>query len=612
MSKSASKLTIENPTRQAARVYLADKAYEVLAGREDAAKTGEILREIGIEDITLRMIRQTLSSSDRFEPMDRKWTVASRIQDQQKTFERIVESVISGYGRPMPFSVLTEEMTLTNDREEFYYEDMLPRVLGANPRFFSIDGDKYGLTTWLLVADADNAEDVLFDNFIEESEVAPYRKAAQKVQWNAADIVGSVVEFLKAVGHQVPMKTIAFFAWEGLQSAYKPERFYSAVALSDKIIIFSTQEALAAEQMPEVMKELRAIEAELEELPAELEEEVEAAPVTVSETDRDEIVAFVLKNGGSVPAEDILESVIEMSPGERGYEEAVASLREALKDEDRVIYVGFDRWRPAGTIPDFVNEVPDSLIIPVATPFETPEGDVFDQELEDEGLEAGLKQEMMNPLVEDIGDEDPAESSYQPMDSYQRAVLKYHHKETGTLPVVQFNPAFFGNDPSIIHITLVNEGVRRDVWINNETRLMYGLKDWYTPEMPVSGAVFELHKTERPGEFRFMYDSRTDPMVFVPTSRLFELLALKDESETQETPLFDIITRILEHYKKGIGFVPLFTEVNLVRRTARQLVASILSSYHCFHTRGKTGEWQYDQKKRSQGFNKAKRKYIKK
>ncbi len=42
------------------------------------------------------------------------------------------------------------------------------------------------------------------------------------------------------------------------------------------------------------------------------------------------------------------------------------------------------------------------------------------------------------------------------------------------------------------------------------------------------------------------------------------------------------------------------------------MIASILSSYHCFHTRGKSGLWQYDDKKRSQGFNKTKRKYVKK
>lgn len=597
----------------AARVYLADRAYDVLAGREYAAKTGEILREIGVEDVTLRMIRHTLATNNRFEQLERKWTLASRIQDKQQTFERIVDSVISGYGRPMPFSILARELALTLDRDETYYEEMLPRTLSASSKFFQVDSDLCGIAKWLVVADADEPADVLFDNFMEESDVAPYAKVAKKAEWDVNDISGSIANFVAAVGKQMPIKALAFYAWSAIGSAYDAQEFYTELASSDKLVILSTQEVITTDQLPAVLKALQQIEAELEELPAESEEEtLEASPVTVSETDRDEIVDFILKQGGSVSAEDILESVIEMSPMERGYADAVASLHEALKEEDRVIYVGFDRWRPEGSIPDFVYEVPSSLLIPPNAPFETPEGDIYDQEIEDEGLEAGLKQEIMNPLVEEIGDEDPEETIYQPLDSYQRGVIRYHHKEVGTMPIIQFEPRFFGSEPKIIHLTITNEGVRRDVWINNETRLMYGLKDWYTAEMPVSGAAFELHKTERLGEFRFIYDNRTDPLVFVPTSRLFELLALKDEAETHEMPLFDIITKILEHYRKGIAFVPLFTEVNLVRRASRRLVASILSSYHCFHTRGKTGEWQYDIKKRSQGFNKAKRKYVKK
>jgi hypothetical protein len=613
VSISATKLTIEAPAREAARVYLADKAYDSMVGHEEAAKTGEVLREIGLEDITLRMIRQTLASNARFEAIERKWTLSTRFQDKQQTFERILESVISGCGRPMPFETLTQELAIVCDRPVSYYEQMLPRMLSSHEKFFVIDSDAYGLTSWLLVAQSESPEDVLFDNFMEESDIKPYRKAAGKIKWDAGDIPDSAAKLAIEVGHKVPIRVVAFFAWEALGSSYDAIGFYTEIIQSDKLVALSTQEVFAAEQKPEVMKALAEIEAELEELPAETEEEaVEAGPVAVSEADRDEIVTLILNQGGTVSAEEILESVLEISPGERGYDTALESLNEALKEEDRLIRVGQGRWRPAGTLPEGIYDIPTVLIMTPNLPFETPEGDIYDQELEDDGLEAGLKQEIMNPLVQDIGDEDPGETAYQPLDSYQRGVLKYHHKETGTMPLIQFNPGFFGDEPDVIQITLIHESVRREAWINNKTRLIYGMKDWYTADMPVSGAAFEIHRTERPGEYRFIYDNRTDPLVFVPTSRLLELLALKDEAESHEMPLFDIITHILEHYRKGIGFVSLFTEVNLVRRASRRLVASILSSYHCFHTRGKTGEWQYDAKKRSQGFNKAKRKYIKK
>lgn len=613
MSTSATKLTIEDPIRKAAGVYLEDLAYDVLVGRKEPAKTGEMLREIGIEDLTLRAVRHILSASPRFEPIDRRWSIATRIQDTQKPFERVLESIIKSYGKPISFAALVNELALTYGRPEDYYEEMVPRMLASHEKFFALDHERYGLSKWLLIAESDKPEDVLFDNFMEKEDIEPYRKAAKKAKWDLSDIPGSAAAFIDQFGQPVPIKALAFYAWQELQDNYDPIEFYAALMLSDKVEILSTQKAISPAVKQEIMKAIQTITSEIEDLPVEADEEaVHVGPVTITDSDRDEIVGLIDKLGGTVLAEEILESVLEISPGERGYEDAVKNLVETLEGEERVVRVGKDRWRKAGTIPDYVYEIPPSLIIPPTMPFETPEGDIYDQELEDEGLDSGLRTEIMNPLVQDVGDEDPDESIYQPLDVYQRVALTYHHKEAGTLPLIQFHPDFFDKEPEIVHITLVNEGVRRDACINNKTRIIYGLKDWYTSEMPVSGAAFEIHKTERPGEYRFIYDNRTDPLVFVPTSRLLELLELKNEADSAETPVFDIIIRILEHYRKGIAFVPLFTEINLVRRVTRRLVASILSSYHAFHTRGKTGEWQYDAKKRSQGFNKTKRKYIKK
>ncbi len=70
--------------------------------------------------------------------------------------------------------------------------------------------------------------------------------------------------------------------------------------------------------------------------------------------------------------------------------------------------------------------------------------------------------------------------------------------------------------------------------------------------------------------------------------------------------------RLMPYHRKGVPYVTLFTEVNLVRRTNRRLVASILSSYYAFYQRAKAALWYFDEKKVDQGFKKAKRKYVRK
>ena len=98
----------------------------------------------------------------------------------------------------------------------------------------------------------------------------------------------------------------------------------------------------------------------------------------------------------------------------------------------------------------------------------------------------------------------------------------------------------------------------------------------------------------------------------MPPNRLLELVELREQAESHEMPTTDIMITIMERYKQGIEFASLFTEVNLVRRCARRLVASILSSHKMFYQPKNSKVWRYDEEKRSEGFNKTKRKHIKK
>jgi len=274
--------------------------------------------------------------------------------------------------------------------------------------------------------------------------------------------------------------------------------------------------------------------------------------------------------------------------------------------------LGAGRWGKVIVFPEEVKVVPESIVIPETAPFETPEGELFDQEIEEDGFEGDLKTAIYNPLAEDVGDEDPALTVYQKNGDSQRCVLKYHHRMAGTFPLCQINPDFFGKEPEIIPIVLIEEGKRKQAYVNNTTRLIYGLKDFYKSVTDVSGTVFHIEKTANPGEFRIRFDDEVDEHLGIDTDRSVELLELKGKYESQDIPIFDVVRTICEQRSQGINFARLVNEVGIVRRCSRLLVASLLSSYHCFHTRGKKALWQFDVKKATQGFVKSKRKYIKK
>lgn len=609
MSNSATELTKEVKLRLAARRYLADKIYQYLLGKSQAAKLRQVLKGVDIEGANVRLIKDVMTEIDRFETVDRRWAVSARFGDSQRPFERILRDILLNIGVPSAIEPLAEELAQIYNRSVEYYEKGLERVFADKNKFFATGSGTYGLTDWLLIPTTDEEADIIFDNFLSEAQVAEFSELCPAVEWDIDNIADTAVKVVKDCDEAIPVKILALLAWRSLGEDFDAIDFYNAVLTDDRLMILSDQRVYLGEIVEDVNRAITKMSDELAALPMEADEEEAEGPITLTDTDKEEIISLIIEKG-SASAEELLETVLEVSPEESAFAGALESLLESLKEDERIMWLGGTRWGKIETFPDEVTEVPASLVVPEVAPFETPEGDVYDLELEIDGFEGDLKSAIYDPLAEDVTDEDPSHTMYQANGDSQRCVLKYHHKIEGTFPMCQINPDFFGIEPEIIPIVLIDEGKRKTVYVNNTTRLIYGLKDFYKEITEVSGAVFYIEKTAKPGEYRFKFDGEMDDQLGIDTNRSLELLDLRARFESQDMPLYDVITEILE--KHGMTFPQLVTQVNIVKRCSRLIVASILSSYHAFSTRSKSGVWQFDSKKASQGFNKTKKKYVKK
>lgn len=612
---------LENPVQRDAMRYLEDQAYAALLGYKEPVRAAEIISAIGKEEYTSKLVRHVLAASPRFAKIDRRWDLEIRYEDKQRPMERVLGDIISECGRPMTVIQIADELSSIFDRQAEFYEPMLQRLLAAQDKYFHISGELYGLETWLLEITSTVEEEIVLDNGLDDEEIQLYEDAAAKIKWSASDIPGDVKKFLDIVKTPVSDKIIGLFLWRALGGGFDPVSAFKEMYDSSDLVLLSDQRWATSKMVKEYDKILietadQLADEIMEEAPIEVVEKAEVAEdvpptlsLTISDRDLDE-VAQIVSAKGEEKMPMILESIFEISPRDPIYAVAAEGLGDAMRVDPRFTWVGTERWRMADTLPKHINDVPSELTIRKYD-FETPEGERLDVELDDDGLEGSLAVEIKNPLVQDIGDQEPiTEQDEMPAVESARCVVTKHHKQLGTFPLCQIPKSFFPLAPSIIEMTLIDGEKRGEIWINRETGLIYDMGDWYAKDMLESGAVFELVRTQRPDEFQYVYKGINDPQVSVSPSRIEELVELGKNSGEMTT--FELMSEIMQGHRKGVAFVTLFTEVNLARRTTRRLVASILSSYYAFYQRPKSAVWQFDEKKVDQGFKKAKRKYVRK
>jgi hypothetical protein len=192
-----------------------------------------------------------------------------------------------------------------------------------------------------------------------------------------------------------------------------------------------------------------------------------------------------------------------------------------------------------------------------------------------------------------------------------RLVLKSIHRELGTFPMCQLPTGFLDPTPEIQELVVIDDNGRElQVWVNHQARLLYGWIDWWFEQPVESGAVFTLTKTIRPNVLEFAWLDQSDPVVYIASQRMEELRQIGVDSEGKST--LDLLIEVMSHWPKGADFLTLLAEIAVVRRSSRRLIASLLSSYQCFYQRSGSPVWHFDAKKVELGFDKTKKKFIKK
>ena len=130
------KTAVENPVERDAMRYLEDEAYSALLGYKEPVRSAEIISAMGGEQYSSKLIRHVLAASPRFTQIDRRWDLEVRYEDKQRPMERVLTEIIAQSGRPMTVQQIANELSSIYERPTEYYEQMAPRMLADQEKFF--------------------------------------------------------------------------------------------------------------------------------------------------------------------------------------------------------------------------------------------------------------------------------------------------------------------------------------------------------------------------------------------------------------------------------------------------------------------------------------------
>lgn len=605
----------ESAQTSVARDYLDTLMAEYVMRVGVAVKTADVAREVGEPlGASARLVRSELTRSDRLLLVDRRWDLRTRHERRTRSADGALQHILRYVGKPLPLAQLAQELALMRGRTREDLQRVVETLVKSRDTYFLTTHGLVGLSEWLLdVAPDDDDEQVRRYNFFGvevdlDAVLERFDLAAIAAAETTAD---GFVELISQVDEPVANRLALYVLWRARGEVFDSKAVLEA-ALQDERLVLLPGPSWAT---PTHLEAIRAVISDLsaqqevtveETEEVDIQEAIEAEPAELAEfalspDDINEIQRVVQEAGEALPLPSIVSDVFELFPGDPQYKSALRVVTEGLRGDDRFVQLPDNRWHLRVLLPPTLYRVPVTLqLSPIVVT--TLTGEPVDAMLTDAGLEGGLEWEVRAPDLEDIGEEGevPDVGAGIQLATRQRYVTSYRHFVSGTIKVRKIDRGVFPTEPEIRPIRLIDRasGEAFELWLNNTTGLLCGLDEWYKGRLQPAGHVFFIERVADADVWYADIDDEPDASQLIPQPRLDELLVLRVRLEhAQDVSALEIMRNLMENHPGGVSFRRLYTECNIVRRIAKRVIASNLSSYPMFSLNDDETLWLYDEKK---------------
>ncbi|MGE5530518.1 MAG: hypothetical protein ACM3VW_00200 [Bacteroidota bacterium] len=577
-----------------ARHYLADALCEALFRQPGPTRLWVLLRALP-PDLTCApdTAEEIMGEDSRFRQVVTRWDLAHRATASSRPFGGALDAILQTYGRPMPRSLLISELCLSRIGDPPQFDELLQRLLLSGRDIGSFGGYLY-LTRWLTDLSATDEDSRLFLNGLsDDTHFLSLRNKLTAAALKQRQVLDTAEAVLKTAKDPLSNRALGlilahhhgerFEAAETLAAMHADQRF---LALSGPVWTLATQEKAYLRTLARVQSEAEAVAPP----PVDFEALLRTRPqkVKIAEETLHRATELAEECRTPVDLEELLTDLLGLGPRQRNFAPAAHVLEQALGSDLGLIRVSTGRYLSRRTLPPWVSTVPAALVPEVVAV--APREKSKDIVLPTEQLAPGLAERVLDPFYEDEGE---TGLSAEPVDEAQTPMpIAYHHRRCGTMKLRVRDVQLFDQQGPIALVTFVTPaGERLPVWINQPTRLLYGFLTWYDEALPLCGALVTIKRDAEDGDvYHLLYKGETDAGTYIGKDRLAQLESLRDRLRRKRPFLVDIIVALLHGNDKGLQFDQLWSQVNVIRRTTRQLLASTLTQYEQFVESG--GRWK--------------------
>lgn len=615
-----------------ARNSVEDFVVTMLLKSGRAVGTAEISSAAEGWTLSKNVLKAGLEGSALLQAHEREWELALRERIKatprdlrgRSPLDSTLRGLLLEIGKPLPLPVIIREASTLRGTYPEYVRDQIASSLAA-ARWAVEVRDKTYLPADLLLNVGAPTEDLVAR--VNKLHLDPDFPLAQNLSGpSSGDLAMRAAQVLEAGGRPLSYKMLGFVLWRAdnsldardlARATADRSRFY---ALSGgRICTLAMLPALRA-QAEEVLRAGEGGQVAVDIAEILRQRLLPAQIIAPTDSQLEEARAFAQNSGGNAFSVGTLATdVLEMEAEAPDFTARVQGLNDALRKSPEYLPAGIGRYLLRAAVPTDVGQVPARLRPVSLSVRVSADAEPLDVELSDEGLEGDAVDFVHSPEWEDVSEEVEVRLPRRTGDveDSTRIVVLNHHWESGTLKLRRKDEDFFAPEGAFSKINLRAHGASGTqalgLWTSRESGLIYGLKAWFEANLPGSGGVLELSRDpaaplSTPIEARV---GEPDTAAFADDERLQVLVGLR--ASATYLSLFELLQTVMSAHENGASLVKLWAEVNVVRRTTKRALCSILCAYSCygFKQRGPQNfQWRYDSTKLDQGFKKNKKKFV--